>query len=271
MEMSRIEISLNHLEARLRAMIEGDAAKGGIPRKLHNQVLHALLQAMLAEVYLNQRRDDQDGRFFVAPDQYTIVISAVQANILINHPVALDKLVQKMESAAAQANLRLAGSPMLRVVPDPNVKELQILAEYSHTGMRDSYTTEMDGMPVRSKISTDGKMPNAFLIVNGLSTYPLTQPVINIGCDPTNHLVLDAPSVSRLHAQLRFIIDRFVIFDLDSKQGTFVNGTAVSSHVLNPGDVILLAGVPLVYGLEATTQLGYTQELPVEPPAPEIL
>ena len=43
---------------------------------------------------------------------------------------------------------------------------------------------------------------------------------------------------------------RFVIFDLDSMGGTFVNDVAVSSHVLNPGDVIRLAGVPLVYGLE---------------------
>jgi hypothetical protein len=46
---------------------------------------------------------------------------------------------------------------------------------------------------------------------------------------------------------------------------------AVSSHKLNPGDVILLAGVPLVYGQEDAKQAGYTQELPVEPPALEVL
>jgi pSer/pThr/pTyr-binding forkhead associated (FHA) protein len=114
-------------------------------------------------------------------------------------------------------------------------------------------------------------VPNAFLIVNGLSTYPLTQMVINIGCDPTNQLVLEDPRVSRMHAQLRFITDRFVIFDLDSKEGTFVNGVSITSHVLNPGDVIMLAGVPLVYGQETSSQLGYTQELPTEPPTPEVL
>ena len=114
-------------------------------------------------------------------------------------------------------------------------------------------------------------MPKAFLIVNGLTTFPLSQQVINVGFDPSNHLVLDQPGVSRMHAQLRYIKDRFVIFDLDFKQGTIVNGTAISSHTLIPGDVIMLAGVPLVYGLETDPQAGYTQELPTEPPMIEVL
>ena len=114
-------------------------------------------------------------------------------------------------------------------------------------------------------------LPNAFLIVDGLQTFPLTQPVVNIGRDPSNHLRLEDPRVSRNHAQLRFALGRFVIFDLDSTAGTFVNGVAVSSQQLNPGDVISLAGVPLVFGQEAASLSGYTQELPAEPPAPEVL
>jgi hypothetical protein len=74
-----------------------------------------------------------------------------------------------------------------------------------------------------------------------------------------------------MHAQLRLSIDHFVIFNLDSRQGTVVNGMAVTSHMLNPGDVIRLAGVPLIYGHETAAPLGYTQELPCEPPALEVL
>ena len=271
MEMSKIDTSLTRIEARLRAMIEGDASKGGIPHKMYNQVLDALVHTMLEEVAKRHGRDDQKGLLFTAPDQYTIVMPEEQANILINHPAALDRLVLKMESSAAQANLRFTGSPILRVVPDPKSQELHILVDYCHTEMRDSYTTEVGGMLVSPDYSADGSMPKAFLIVNGLSTYPLSKPVINIGCDPSNQLVLDDPGVSRMHAQLRFITDRFVIFDLDSKQGTVVNGMAVSSHALNTGDVIMLAGVPLVYGQETISQVGYTQELPAEPPVPEVL
>jgi hypothetical protein len=271
MEMSRIESKLTRLESHLRVMIEGDSAKGGIPRKFHNQLFHALVQALQAEVNQKPGRNDLEDRVFNAPDQYTIVMPPEQAQFLVNHPAELDRLAKKLESSAARANLRFAALPMLRVVPDPSAKEIHILVEYSHTGTGDSYTTELDGMPAVSKVSKDGMAPNAFLIVNGLSTYPLTQPVINIGCDPTNQLVLEDPRVSRMHAQLRFITDRFVIFDLDSKEGTFVNGVSITSHVLNPGDVIMLAGVPLVYGQETSSQLGYTQELPAEPPTPEVL
>jgi hypothetical protein len=270
MEMSKIDISLTRIEARLRAMIEGDAGRHGIPRKMYNQVLDALVRTMLVEMGMSHRKDDQKG-LPSAPDQYTIVLPEEQANILINHPAALDSLVQKMESSAIQANLCFASAPILRVVPDPNSQELHILVDYSHTEMRDSYTTEMAGMPLPPIYSMDGSLPKAFLIVNGLSTFPLSQPVINIGSDPSNQLVLDAPGVSRMHAQLRFITDRFVIFDLDSKYGTIVNGTAVTNHALIPGDVFMLAGVPLVYGQETISQAGYTQELPVEPPVPEEL
>lgn len=271
MEMSRVETSLTRLEARLRAIFEGNAGVSSIPRKLHNQVLKQLILAMQKEMSKEQHKTDQVSQSRIAPDLYTIVLPTDQANILVNHPMALDSLALKLDSAIARANHYLSGSPIIRIVPDPNICELYVLAEYSHTDVRDSYTTEMEGEPVLSQRSLDGELPNAFLIVNGLSTYPLKLPVINIGSSPTNQLVLNDPNVSPLHAQLRLSTGHFVIFDLDSRQGTFVNGIVVMSHMLNPGDVIRLAGVPLVYGHETSTPMGYTQELPSEPPSLEVL
>ena len=61
-------------------------------------------------------------------------------------------------------------------------------------------------------------------------------------------LVIDDPRISRNHAQLRAIKGRYVIFDLNSTGGTFVNAQRTSQSVLYPGDVISLAGVPLIYG-----------------------
>ena len=194
-----------------------------------------------------------------------------RAQVLLAHPTELDRLSQHLERAATQAKLQLAAPPMLRVVSDPTARQVQIVVEYSHAGVGDSYTTELDGMPVVLSTSQFVTMPRAFLIVNGVAAYQLVQPVINIGSDSANHLVLPDPGVSGMHAQLRFITNHFVIFNLDSRGGTFVNGVAVSSHVLNPGDVIMLAGVPLIYGQETASGLGYTQELPVEPPTPEVL
>ena len=92
---------------------------------------------------------------------------------------------------------------------------------------------------------------NAFFILSGcVKVFPLEEAVITIGRRLDNDLVLDDPRVSRTHAQLRAIDGRYVIFDLHSTGGTFVNGEQITQCILSPGDLIWLAGVTLVYGEE---------------------
>jgi pSer/pThr/pTyr-binding forkhead associated (FHA) protein len=94
------------------------------------------------------------------------------------------------------------------------------------------------------------------LIINGNQVFPLNQTFITIGRRPDSQLVIDDLRVSRVHAQLRAINGRFVIFDLDSTGGTFVNGTLQPSCILSPGDVISLAGFNLVFGQDPTGSTG---------------
>jgi len=94
-----------------------------------------------------------------------------------------------------------------------------------------------------------GTIPeDAFVIIDGTRVIPLNQAVVNIGRRIENTLVLDDPRVSRTHAQLRAINSRYIIFDLNSTGGTFVNGERVNQCILYPGDVISLAGADLIYG-----------------------
>src|SRR5512140_516329 len=89
---------------------------------------------------------------------------------------------------------------------------------------------------------------DAFVVVDGVKVIPLGQPLVRIGRRLENNLVLDDPRVSRTHAELRAINGRYVIFDLDSTGGTYVNGLKITQTVVYPGDVISLGGVNLVYG-----------------------
>ena len=89
---------------------------------------------------------------------------------------------------------------------------------------------------------------DAFVIVDGIRVIPLTQTIVNIGRRVENTLVIDDPRVSRTHAQLRAINGRYIIFDLNSTGGTFINGERVTQSILYPGDVISLAGADLIYG-----------------------
>ena len=92
--------------------------------------------------------------------------------------------------------------------------------------------------------------PNAFLILDGERTLPLREALLNIGRRTDNHLVLDDSRVSRSHAQLRLRYGRYVLYDLGSTSGTFVNGQRTSECVLRPGDVVSLGGVSIIYGEE---------------------
>ncbi len=269
--MSRIELFLNRVEAHLRLAIEGDAAGSGIPRRLHRLLERELTRAMKAGARSPaDNRAAKAGRL-VAPDEYTLVLPAIEAQILLTHPAELDRLAHKLEHAASQGGMVFTSAPVLRVVADPQANSVDILVGFFQPGSAESHTYQLDDLEKAPGRQVSEKLPKAFLIVNGLSTFLLSEPLINIGRDPSNQLQLDDPQISRKHAQLRFIQGRFVIFDLDSRCGTFVNGVPVSSHVLNPGDVVLLAHVPLVYGQEDKVTGSQTQELPADPPAPEVL
>ena len=93
----------------------------------------------------------------------------------------------------------------------------------------------------------DNIPPNAFFIVDGIKFYPLVKAVINIGRRLENDLVIDDPRVSRNHAQLRAIEGNYVLFDLSSTGGTFVNGSPVNETILYPNDTISLGGVKLTF------------------------
>ena len=55
---------------------------------------------------------------------------------------------------------------------------------------------------------------------------------LRVGRDPDCDLVIDHPSMSRQHAELYRVGDRWHLRDLGSKNGSFVDGIAISDHPL---------------------------------------
>lgn len=70
---------------------------------------------------------------------------------------------------------------------------------------------------------------------------------LEIGRGSDTQLELDHELVSRKHCQLRLVHDGFVVEDLGSKTGTFVNNGKVQAHILQSGDVIGIGPYTLVY------------------------
>jgi pSer/pThr/pTyr-binding forkhead associated (FHA) protein len=102
---------------------------------------------------------------------------------------------------------------------------------------------------------------NTFLIMDGTKAIPLIQSPITIGRSHENLIVLDDPRVSRKHLEIRVIREHFVLFDLNSSGGTFVNGQRVNQGILYSGDVISLAGVNLVFMQDSRLRVPGTDPL----------
>ncbi len=76
---------------------------------------------------------------------------------------------------------------------------------------------------------------------------PLKGAKIRIGALPDNDVVIPTDTISRYHVAIHVKGRRAEIEDLNSRNGTFVNGSAVRTAPLHPGDKIRLADIDLVY------------------------
>jgi len=71
---------------------------------------------------------------------------------------------------------------------------------------------------------------------------------VNIGRGLSNQIVFsDDPRISRQHARIEFKYGQFLLTDLNSANGTKVNGQPVTQIVLSPGDKISLGGFELLF------------------------
>jgi hypothetical protein len=73
---------------------------------------------------------------------------------------------------------------------------------------------------------------------------------LTIGRRDTNNVVIENLAVSGLHAKIDSIDKGFLLTDLKSKNGTFVNGQLVSTHWLGHGDTVSIGKHTLVFAYQ---------------------
>ena len=118
--------------------------------------------------------------------------------------------------------------------------------------INDTYKTiPMRRSDIDQSVSKEAKYFFELYLQDGLfSQYEITRSDITIGRDANNALAIpQADNTSRIHAKLSFDEkeDSYLIEDLDSKNGVFVNKKKVSSHLLKPDDLIQLGDLKLVF------------------------
>lgn len=248
--MNRLKTALSILEERIQSIVEGNLARLFTANGLQHELTQSMLQAMRADTKVSD-----DGQL-IAPNLFTIYINPSQkTNLTLDTPL-LDELATYIEKAGSQAGLQFLSPPVVRVSEQINsAAGLHVTAQISVEDIVQTSAMSPDGIQDIPAIPKE-----AYLIIDGTRIFSLDKSVINIGRRSDNHLVIDDARISRVHAQLRVINGRFIIFDLDSLGGTFLNNQRIKQSILSAGDVVSLAGVPLVYGQESD-DLGDTQKI----------
>jgi len=75
--------------------------------------------------------------------------------------------------------------------------------------------------------------------------FPLERNVVTIGRALDNDLVIEHPSVSRHHAEVRRQAEGFYLVDMQSTNGTLLNGRRIATAYVGEGDRIQVGDVEL--------------------------
>jgi hypothetical protein len=238
--------TLDELETRLQTLVEMHLVKTIPGYKPEDRVAHQLAAAMHGSLV-------KRGNLTKAPNIYTIIAHPATLTHWNAEPRLLNELAKALKETGEEAGFHFSTPPRVTSAADASMKpdEVRILASYSTEPLAE--TRGIAPAAQETPEEEDTVPANAFLILGGTKIIPLKNPVINIGRRLDNQIVIDDPRISRTHAQVRTVKGRFVLFDLESTGGTFVNGQRASQSVLYPGDVISLAGVTLIFGQDLPT------------------
>lgn len=170
--------------------------------------------------------------------------------ILAQHPALADDLAQYVLEMAREASLVLPVRPDIVLSVDEKLGLQEVRIQAVHPEEQSANTTQIHQLNKQgSEVILQAILDvDAYLIVNGRQHIPLNKPFISIGRRMDNDVVLDAATVSRRHAQIRWRYGRFILYDLSNRGRTLVNGEKVTEHALQTGNVIGISNQKLIYG-----------------------
>ncbi|MCA1953672.1 MAG: DUF3662 domain-containing protein [Anaerolinea sp.] len=233
---------LDEIETRLQRWIENSA--------IHLPWMDPSMDLthQLARAVQNNLSTTPDGKT-IAPSQFTIYIPPESTAAWQIDDHTLQSLANALQQGVHSAGISFLSPPTLHVLSDPQLPPGQMRVQV----IENDLSGQTAVMPTLATSSSTQTPSGACLLTPDQKIIFLTQPVINIGRRPDNHIVIEDPRVSRAHVQLRVVRGQYVLFDLNSSGGTAINGQRVTQHTLRPGDVISLAGYLLVYNEEHTS------------------
>jgi hypothetical protein len=214
-------MGLQRFERRLERLVEGGFGKAFRSGLQPVEIGRRLVRELDAGRTLGVRGT-------VVPNHFVVYVSdADMARFEGFHDALLGELAETVRDSARESDYHFVGPVAVELVADPS----------SRVGDLD-----IDATIVEGEIGSAG----ALVLPDGLRV-ELGEDPVRIGRLPDCAIALSDSQVSRHHAEVRRVDHNFAVIDLNSLNGTTVNGVRVHEHVLVDGDVISVGETAIRY------------------------
>lgn len=252
------------LEGNLEKYIEGF-----FKDKFKGRVQPAEIAKQLAREMRNHRRVSINKTY--VPNEYHVMLHPKDwENIgAFNKMLALE-LQDYVQSKAQEKGFTLVGLPLVLLEKNEEVSLGNILVQSEfaeqipinteamqkeniiseevnqHTQM---YQPLKDTFPM-AKVET---ITSKLIVIKGADSgkeFSLGNYQSSIGRRETNDIALNDVSISRIHAQLDHDNNRYILTDLNSTNGTFINGHRITKQLLEPEDIITIGTTVCIFKVD---------------------
>jgi hypothetical protein len=251
---------LERLEAMAGRVIEGWSARLFRARLQPVQIAKRVIRAMEAHQTISLAKT------FV-PNSYVVSLSPTDYAEFEQYKRSLERdLAEAVLGAARDRNFTLLAYPTVELEEDDDVSPGDVrvacaLVDASGEEVPPNEPERLGGVAAghtmvldrEALLSAKPRAPQGAIVAREGSVtreVRLTADPITVGRDPKNDIVLDDRRVSRRHAEVRLRLGRYTLYDLQSTNGTFVNGRRIAEMVLSDEDRITIGGAELVVQLE---------------------
>lgn len=239
---------IDRIEAHLRTLFEDYLIRIFSRDQSQHHLIDELMQTLQVNLHKNDKGKIQ------APDLFIIHVHPQMLNEWQAHQDILDNIADSIHQKGKTEGFHFSKNPEIILNANPNIHR-QSFSISAHNTPHNQPIPDTAAMTQPDQNGQTDMVPqNAFLIIHGSTNFPLQKPVVNVGRHSKNDLVLHDPHISRHHAQLRAINHRYVIFDVGSTGGIFLNEKKITRASLHSGDVIRIGTIHLIYSQDATSE-----------------
>ena len=232
---------LAFIERKIQGLLEGTVDKllyPGAASSLSIQLVRMIDERITAQT---------DTREKFAPDLITLYVSPEKWDAWQEAVPTLDRVAGEVEATWLEQGYQFRVPLHIQLAQNPNLAMDAIEISTALT-LPTTDTSKTELQVLVPEVPSAPVLPErAYFIINGKEQFFLTKSIIKIGRRSTNDIQLDDPMVSRDHLQLRAKQGRYLLFDLSSTGGTYLNNSPVKTANLKPGDVVRIGKTLLIY------------------------